>query len=70
MATVLGDADEAVAGIADGSTVLIGGFGTAGQPIELIDALIRIGAVDLTVVSNRWAIASAASWSVSGRTVA
>ena len=52
MATVLGDADEAVAGIADGSTVLIGGFGTAGQPIELIDALIRIGAVDLTVVSN------------------
>ena len=33
--------DEAVAGIADGATVLIGGFGTAGQPVELIDALIR-----------------------------
>ena len=35
---------KAVAGIADGSTVLIGGFGTAGQPVELIDALIRSGA--------------------------
>jgi 3-oxoadipate CoA-transferase alpha subunit len=48
----VGDADEAVAGIADGSTVLIGGFGTAGQPIELIDALIRSGVRDLTVVNN------------------
>ena len=36
--------DEAVAGIADGSTVLIGGFGLAGMPFELIDALIRQGA--------------------------
>lgn len=52
MATVVADADEAVAGIADGSTVLIGGFGTAGQPIELIDALIRSGVRDLTVVNN------------------
>ena len=52
MATVVGDADEAVAGIEDGSTVLIGGFGTAGQPIELIDALIRSGVSDLTVVNN------------------
>jgi 3-oxoadipate CoA-transferase alpha subunit len=52
MATVVRDADEAVAGIVDGSTVLIGGFGTAGQPIELIDALIRSGAKDLTVVNN------------------
>jgi 3-oxoadipate CoA-transferase, alpha subunit len=52
MATVMGDADEAVAGIEDGSTVLIGGFGTAGQPIELIDALIRSGVRDLTVVNN------------------
>jgi 3-oxoadipate CoA-transferase, alpha subunit len=48
----MGDADEAVAGIEDGSTVLIGGFGTAGQPIELIDALIRSGVRDLTVVNN------------------
>jgi 3-oxoadipate CoA-transferase, alpha subunit len=52
MATVVGDADEAVAGIGDGSTVMIGGFGTAGQPIELIDALIRSGPRDLTVVNN------------------
>jgi 3-oxoadipate CoA-transferase alpha subunit len=52
MTTVVGDADEAVAGITDGSTVLIGGFGTAGQPIELIDALIRSGVRDLTVVNN------------------
>ena len=51
MATVL-DADEAVSGIRDGSTVLIGGFGPAGQPVELIEALIRNGAQDLTVVSN------------------
>ena len=52
MATVVADADEAVAGIVDGSTVLIGGFGTAGQPVELIDALIRSGVRDLTVVNN------------------
>ena len=44
--------DAAVTGVEDGATVLIGGFGTAGQPIELIDALIRTGARDLTVVSN------------------
>jgi 3-oxoadipate CoA-transferase alpha subunit len=52
MATVVADADEAVSGIADGSTVLIGGFGPAGQPVELIDALIRSGVRDLTVVNN------------------
>ncbi|MEU1199790.1 3-oxoacid CoA-transferase subunit A [Streptomyces sp. NPDC005813] len=46
------DADEAVAGIQDGSTVLVGGFGMAGMPVSLIDALIRQGATDLTVVSN------------------
>ncbi|MFG2475840.1 3-oxoacid CoA-transferase subunit A [Streptomyces fagopyri] len=45
-------ADEAVAGIEDGSTVLVGGFGMAGMPVDLIDALIRQGAKDLTVVSN------------------
>ena len=42
----------AVAGIADGATVMIGGFGRAGQPVELIDALIAHGARDLTVVNN------------------
>jgi 3-oxoadipate CoA-transferase, alpha subunit len=52
MVSVAADADEAVAGIPDGSTVLIGGFGPAGQPVELIDALIRSGVQDLTVVNN------------------
>jgi 3-oxoadipate CoA-transferase alpha subunit len=46
------NADEAVADVADGSTVLVGGFGMAGMPVALIDALIRQGAGDLTVVSN------------------
>jgi 3-oxoadipate CoA-transferase alpha subunit len=45
-------AAEAVAGIEDGSTVLVGGFGMAGMPVALIDALIEQGATDLTVVSN------------------
>jgi 3-oxoadipate CoA-transferase alpha subunit len=49
---VVTDADEAVAGIEDGSTVLVGGFGMAGMPVVLIDALIRQGAGDLTIVSN------------------
>jgi 3-oxoadipate CoA-transferase alpha subunit len=44
--------DDAVAGTADGSTVLVGGFGMAGMPVDLIDALIRQGAADLTIVSN------------------
>src|SRR5215217_8802866 len=52
MVIVAADADEAVADIQDGSTVLIGGFGPAGQPVELIDALIRSGVQDLTVVNN------------------
>lgn len=45
-------AAEAVSGIHDGATVLIGGFGNAGQPMELIDALMDCGATDLTVVNN------------------
>ena len=43
---------EAIKQITDGSTVMIGGFGTAGQPAELIDALIAHGAKELTVVNN------------------
>ncbi len=43
---------EALAGVKDGSTVMIGGFGTAGIPLELIDGLIAQGAKDLTVVNN------------------
>ncbi|MFF4896139.1 3-oxoacid CoA-transferase subunit A [Streptomyces sp. NPDC001068] len=46
------DPDEAVAGVRDGATVLVGGFGMAGMPVALIDALIRQGATGLTVVSN------------------
>jgi 3-oxoadipate CoA-transferase alpha subunit len=46
------DAASAVADIGDGSTVLIGGFGNAGQPWELIDALREQGAKHLTVVNN------------------
>jgi len=51
-ATICASAAEAVAGIEDGSTVLVGGFGLAGMPVALIDALIEQGATDLTVVSN------------------
>lgn len=43
---------EAMAGIRDGAVVLIGGFGSIGQPNALIDGLIEHGARDLTVVSN------------------
>ena len=51
-AVICRTAAEAVAGIEDGSTVLVGGFGMAGMPVDLIEALIRQGATDLTVVSN------------------
>lgn len=43
---------DALAGVKDGATVLIGGFGTAGIPNELIQGLIAQGAKDLTVVNN------------------
>lgn len=43
---------DALAGVRDGATVMIGGFGGAGQPGELIDALIAQGARDLTLVNN------------------
>ncbi len=52
MPTIARNAAEAVAGIRDDSTVLIGGFGNAGQPMELIDALLDGGATGLTVVNN------------------
>lgn len=45
-------AADALAGVADGATVMIGGFGGAGQPAELIDALIAQGARELTIVNN------------------
>ncbi len=44
--------EVALAGLHDGATVLIGGFGTAGIPNELIDGLIAQGARDLVIVNN------------------
>lgn len=43
---------EAVSGIKDGATVMIGGFGGSGNPIELVHALIDAGPKDLTVINN------------------
>ncbi len=43
---------EAVADIHDGATIMIGGFGQAGQPTELINALLDQGAKDLVIVNN------------------
>src|SRR5688500_10641973 len=43
---------EALSDVPDGATVMIGGFGNAGMPSELIDALIAQGARDLTIVNN------------------
>ena len=48
----IASAQAAVADIADGSTILIGGFGSAGMPSQLIDALIAQGAKGLTIVNN------------------
>lgn len=52
MVTFVETAADAVACVEDGATVMIGGFGNAGQPFELIDALLECGAKDLTVVNN------------------
>ncbi len=49
---IVRSAADALADVKDGATVLIGGFGTAGIPDELIDGLIAQGAKDLTVVNN------------------
>ncbi len=47
----------ALEGVADGATVLVGGFGAVGQPNQLIDALIEQGASDLVVVANNSGVA-------------
>lgn len=44
--------EAALSGIHDGATVMVGGFGGAGQPAELIDGLIAHGAKDLVIVNN------------------
>ena len=48
----IASAEAALADVPDGATVMIGGFGGAGQPNGLIEALVAQGARDLTVVSN------------------
>lgn len=48
----VGSAAEALADLPDGATVMIGGFGTAGLPDDLTDALVARGARDLTIINN------------------
>ena len=52
MNKIVSSVAEALAGVRDGATVLIGGFGPAGLPGALIDGLIAQGARELTIVSN------------------
>jgi len=49
---IVSSAAAAVADVPDGATVMVGGFGSAGMPSDLIDALIERGSRDLTIVSN------------------
>jgi 3-oxoadipate CoA-transferase alpha subunit len=49
---IVPDVEAAVAGVPDGATVMVGGFGLAGMPSALIDGLIAQGAKDLTIVAN------------------
>ncbi|MEI6386305.1 MAG: CoA transferase subunit A [Spirochaetota bacterium] len=49
---VVKSADEAIAGIKDGMTLVVGGFGLCGIPENLINALVRSGVKDLTCISN------------------
>jgi len=51
-ASFFDDPAAAVADIADGATVMVGGFGAAGQPVHLLEALLDTGATDLTLISN------------------
>ncbi|MBO9150628.1 CoA transferase subunit A [Chitinophaga sp. GCM10012297] len=52
MKKLVANADEAVAGITDGATLMLGGFGLCGIPENCISALVRSGAKDLTCISN------------------
>ena len=49
---IMPSVEAALGDVPDGATIMIGGFGTAGLPNELIDALIARGAKDLTIVNN------------------
>jgi len=44
--------EEAIAGIGDGATIMVSGFGPPGQPVALIEALLASGVTDLTVINN------------------
>ncbi|MFI9627330.1 3-oxoacid CoA-transferase subunit A [Streptomyces sp. NPDC052042] len=52
MTTICANAREALTGVEDGATILVSGFGMAGMPVPLIEALIDAGPSDLTIVSN------------------
>ncbi|QLC26859.1 3-oxoacid CoA-transferase subunit A [Parasphingopyxis algicola] len=52
MDKIVPSANDAVSDIFDGATVMIGGFGAAGSPVELIHALVDHGARDLTIINN------------------
>ncbi|WP_157157338.1 3-oxoacid CoA-transferase subunit A [Diaminobutyricimonas sp. LJ205] len=64
---VVADADAAVADIADGATLLVGGFGPPGLPTILIEALVRQGAKDLVIVNNNAAAGGAAMADLFGK---
>lgn len=53
---------DAVAGSPSGATIMIGGFGPAGQPTYLIDALIEQGARDLTIINNNAGNGEITAW--------
>jgi 3-oxoacid CoA-transferase subunit A len=52
MNKVFANADEAIHDIANGATLIVGGFGMSGVPVDLIHALRRKGVTGLTVISN------------------
>ena len=58
---------EALAGIEDGATVLLGGFGMVGQPNQLLDALMEAGPKELTVVCNNAGVGRVGHVPQSGR---
>src|SRR3546814_7502184 len=49
---IFDSARQALADVPDGACIMVGGFGLAGQPKELIDALLDQGAKDLVIVNN------------------
>ena len=59
---IMNDFETAVAGVKDGSTILVSGFGGAGMPTELLNALRDQGATDLTIVSNNAGVGREGIW--------